>query len=96
MSNHQIYGIVNKIVTIEDVAPFKRETYTTVFNDQSEHVGKEFEVLRSLNSDEVDMECAPMFKIRLSDGKEIDAYIEEVYNEDGFFSVVSVKENLVR
>lgn len=93
---HQIYGILNKVVTLDDVAPFKKKKYSTVYEDQKEHIGKEFQILRSLNSDEVDLECAPMFKIKLEDGVEIDAYIEEIFNEDSFFTLISVADNLFR
>lgn len=54
------------------------ETFWTPYSDYRNNIGQEFKIIRRLNEDDVDLECLPMWKIRLSDGMEIDSYPEEI------------------
>lgn len=56
--------------------------------DYKEYIGKSFEVIERVpeydneHKDGADLECLPMWKIRFSDGKEIDAYPDEIIERE--------------
>lgn len=89
-----IYGVVGKEITVEDLQVHKREGFLSNQTDLVKYNGQSFDVIRSLNAEEVDLEVAPMFKVRFQDGFETDAFMDEVYKET-LFDVIKY-ENLVR
>lgn len=60
-----------------------RKEFWTPYDQMEEHAGKKFEVLRPLTMEEIDdPDCeGELFKIRLEDGAEIDAWLEEIYDK---------------
>ena len=60
-----------------------RESFWTPYDQMEEHIGKKFEVLRKLTVEEIgDFECeGELFKIKLEDGIEIDAWFEEIHDK---------------
>lgn len=58
----------------------RRETFTTPFSQYRDREGEPFEILdKIMKADEThDAEVLPMYRIRFSDGTEIDAWPEEV------------------
>lgn len=92
-----VYGVVNKEVTLEDFLKYKKDGFSTIQSDLKKHAGESFEVIRSLTSEEVDVECAPVFLIKLQSEKEVHAFIEEIFDEDAIFKkLISADKNLVR
>lgn len=89
-----IFGVVGKELTVEELEIHKREGFLTNQSDLVKYNAQPFEVVRSLNEIEVDLEVAPMFKVRFGDGFETDAFMDEVYKET-LFEVIK-DENLVR
>lgn len=89
-----IYGVVDKELTLEDLQNHKRQRFLTTQSDLKDYNNQPFEIVRSLNEDEVDLVVAPMFKIKFADGFETDAFMDEVYDET-LFDVIK-EENLVR
>jgi len=92
-----VYGIINKEVTLEDFLRYKKDGFSTTQSNLKKYLGEPFEVIRSLTSEEVDIECAPMFLIKLQDGKEVHAFMEEIFHEDTLFNkLILTDKNLVR
>lgn len=58
-----------------------RESFWTPYEQMQEHIGKKFDVVRELTAEEIgDSKCeGELFKIRLEDGTEIDAWFEEIH-----------------
>lgn len=56
------------------------ESFSSPFEDERKYEGMSFTVLRRLSYvlDDVDLECLPMWLIRLEDGTEMQAYPEEI------------------
>jgi hypothetical protein len=94
MTANLIYGVVGKEVTVEDLKDHKRVGFLTNQSDLLPYNGKDFEIVRSLNEGEADLEVAPMFKIKFADGFETDAFMDEIYAES-LFEVIQ-EANLVR
>lgn len=60
-----------------------KETFGTPYTGEKKYVGMKFEVLNRVNEypndpDGADLECLPMWNIRLEDGTEMAAYPEEI------------------
>ena len=54
------------------------KTFWTPYEEQKEHIGKKFMVLRRLTEEECFLEAMPMWKIEFEDGKTSGAYPEEI------------------
>ena len=54
------------------------KVFWTPYEEQSEHIGKKFTVLRRINEEECFLEAQPMWKIKLEDGTTFSAYPEEI------------------
>ena len=58
------------------------------WDDYKEYAGETFEVIKRVpeydahHTDGADLECLPMWTIRFADGKEIDAYPEEIIQRE--------------
>lgn len=64
----------------------KLKPFCTPFEDYAHRNGQNFELLRPCSPDEVSKEAGPMFWIRFSDGEEITAYPEEIFEGHEFIS----------
>lgn len=58
------------------------KTFWTPYTDYRDRIGQKFEIVRRLTEEDVDLECLPMWRIRFKDGKEIDAYPEEIVSSE--------------
>ena len=61
-----------------------RRAFRSPYEEQERNNGKEFTVVRRLSyaNGDADLECLPMWHIRFADGDEIDAYPEEICEEE--------------
>lgn len=92
-----VYGVINKDITLEDFLKYKRDGFATTQTDLKKYLGEPFEVIRSLTSEEIDIECAPMFLIKLQNGKKVQVFMEEIFHEDTVFNhLITADKNLVR
>jgi hypothetical protein len=64
----------------------KLKPFCTPFEDYAHRNGQNFELLRPCSPDEVSKEAGLMFWIRFSDGEEITAYPEEIFEGHEFIS----------
>ena len=60
------------------------KTFHSPFEDEGKYNGMAFTVVKALTyaEDDVDTECLPMWRIRMEDGTELDAYPEEICPDD--------------
>ena len=56
-----------------------RQTFTTPFDQYAEREGQKFVVLKELDeTDGIDLECLPMWRIQFDDGFVTEAWPEEI------------------
>lgn len=56
--------------------------FWTPYEEQKEHIGKKFKVLRRLSEEECFLDAQPMWKIKLEDGTIFSAYPEEIVSSE--------------
>lgn len=66
-----------------------RITFRTIFSSLEQHHGKQGDVISIIAepNDDYDMECLPLFNVRLDDGNEIVAGEDEIHCEQTYAAV---------
>lgn len=73
---------------LRDIKPFWydgykfADTFWTPYDDYKDKIGLKFEVVRRCTTEDVDAECLPVWLIKFEDGEEINAYPEEIIEEE--------------
>ena len=58
------------------------DTFWELGGDFPDYVGKPFQIIGRVTEEDADLECLPMWKIRFEDGKEMEAYPEEIFERE--------------